>query len=105
MYGPPLYRDGLYCYGEMDALMSVTELGSLEHNKLVGKDIGWKKRSIFWDLPYWKDLLIRHHLDIMHIEKNCFENIFYTILGVCQGSQRTIHEGEWIWNTFVIDRV
>ncbi|CAH9080376.1 unnamed protein product [Cuscuta epithymum] len=82
MYGPPLYRDGLYCYGEMDALMSVTELGSLEHNKVVGKNIGWKKRSIFWDLPYWKDLLLRHNLDVMHIEKNFFENIFYTILGV-----------------------
>ncbi|CAH9132998.1 unnamed protein product [Cuscuta epithymum] len=82
MYGPPLQRDGSYCYGEMDALMLVTELGGIEHNKVAGKDIGWKKRSIFWDLPYWKDLLLRHNLDVMHIEKNFFENIFYTIMGV-----------------------
>ncbi|CAH9057817.1 unnamed protein product [Cuscuta epithymum] len=56
--------------------------GGVEHNAVAGKDIRWKKRSIFWDLPYWKDLLIRHNLDVMHIEKNFFENIFYTILGV-----------------------
>ncbi|XP_010245784.1 PREDICTED: uncharacterized protein LOC104589233 isoform X1 [Nelumbo nucifera] len=30
----------------------------------------WKKRSIFFDLPYWKDLLVKHNLDMMHIEKN-----------------------------------
>ncbi|CAH9095227.1 unnamed protein product [Cuscuta epithymum] len=81
-YGPPLARDGSYCYDEVSSLMSVTEVGGIEHNKIVGRDIGWKKRSIFWDLPYWKDLLIRHNLDVMHIEKNFSENMFYTILGV-----------------------
>ena len=29
----------------------------------------WKKRSIFFDLPYWSDLDIRHCIDIMHMEK------------------------------------
>ena len=29
----------------------------------------WTKRSIFWDLPYWKDILLRHNLDVVHIEK------------------------------------
>ncbi|XP_074353359.1 uncharacterized protein LOC141692428 isoform X1 [Apium graveolens] len=29
----------------------------------------WKKRSIFWDLPYWEHLQVRHCLDFMHIEK------------------------------------
>ena len=28
----------------------------------------WTKRSIFWDLPYLKDSLLRHNLDVMHIE-------------------------------------
>nr|AAS79612.1 putative tnp2 transposase [Ipomoea trifida] len=42
----------------------------------------WKKRSIFWDLPYWKDNLLRHNLDVMHIEKNVFDNIFYTVMDV-----------------------
>ena len=30
---------------------------------------GWKKRSICFELPYWKSLYVRHFLDVMHIEK------------------------------------
>ncbi|XP_019434448.1 PREDICTED: uncharacterized protein LOC109341097 [Lupinus angustifolius] len=40
----------------------------------------WKKKGIFWDLPYWKYLLIRHCLDMMHIEKNVGDNVLFTIL-------------------------
>ncbi|XP_039133312.1 uncharacterized protein LOC120270384 [Dioscorea cayenensis subsp. rotundata] len=42
----------------------------------------WKKRSIFFDLPYWEHLLLRHNLDVMHIEKNVCENIIGTLLNV-----------------------
>jgi len=42
----------------------------------------WVKRSIFWELPYWKTNLLHHNLDIMHIEKNVFENIFNTVMDV-----------------------
>ncbi|KAL4580035.1 hypothetical protein LXL04_016209 [Taraxacum kok-saghyz] len=41
----------------------------------------WVKRSIFWELPYWRHLLIRHNLDVMHIEKNVFDNLSHTIMG------------------------
>jgi hypothetical protein len=34
-------------------------------------DVMWKKKSIFFRLPYWKDNLLRHNLDVMHIEKKC----------------------------------
>ena len=37
--------------------------------KLPKRDDNWKKRSIFFELPYWSTLLIRHNLDVMHIEK------------------------------------
>ena len=40
------------------------------------------KHSIFWEFPYWSTNLIRHNLDIMHIEKNVFDNIFYTVMDV-----------------------
>ncbi|XP_013646143.2 uncharacterized protein LOC106350852 [Brassica napus] len=30
----------------------------------------WKKKSIFFDLPYWKDMPVRHNIDVMHVEKN-----------------------------------
>ena len=42
----------------------------------------WTKKSIFWDLPYWKDNLVRLNLDIMHIEKNFLDNIFNTMMNV-----------------------
>ncbi|XP_004516272.1 uncharacterized protein [Cicer arietinum] len=40
----------------------------------------WKKKSIFWDLPYWAHNLIRHFLDRMHIEKNVSDNVLLTVL-------------------------
>ena len=43
---------------------------------------GWKKRSIFFELPYWKSLYVRHFLDVMHVEKNIFDNLIGTILNV-----------------------
>ncbi|XP_022003645.1 uncharacterized protein LOC110901103 [Helianthus annuus] len=46
-----------------------------------GETHNWVKRSIFWELPYWRKLLIRHNLDVMHIEKNIFDNLFHTIMG------------------------
>ncbi|CAA7013526.1 unnamed protein product [Microthlaspi erraticum] len=42
----------------------------------------WHKQSIFWELPYWKVHLLRHNLDVMHIEKNFFDNIINTLLDV-----------------------
>ncbi|XP_050937141.1 uncharacterized protein LOC127148161 [Cucumis melo] len=42
----------------------------------------WKKRSIFFDLPYWKELPIRHNLDVMHVEKNVCESIIGTLLDI-----------------------
>ena len=40
----------------------------------------WKKRSIFFDLPYWRHNQLRHCLDVMHIEKNVEENVLHTIM-------------------------
>ena len=40
------------------------------------------KHGIFWELPYWSTNLIRHNLDVIHIEKNVFDNIFYTVMDV-----------------------
>ncbi|CAA7043670.1 unnamed protein product [Microthlaspi erraticum] len=39
-----------------------------------GEYHNWIKKSIFWELPYWENQLLRHNLDVMHIEK-----IFSTI--------------------------
>ena len=42
----------------------------------------WKKRSIFFTLPYWKNNMLRHNLDVMHIEKNVVNNIIGTLLNI-----------------------
>ncbi|KAL9690719.1 hypothetical protein QQ045_011127 [Rhodiola kirilowii] len=41
----------------------------------------WTHMSIFYDLPYWSTLKQHYSLDVMHIEKNVFDNIIDTILG------------------------
>ncbi|XP_072054358.1 uncharacterized protein [Arachis hypogaea] len=43
-------------------------------------DSYWKKKSVFFDLPYWEDQMLRHNLDVMHIEKNVCDNVVFTIL-------------------------
>ncbi|XP_074283417.1 uncharacterized protein LOC141607966 [Silene latifolia] len=42
----------------------------------------WKKKSIFWELPYWQDLPVRHCLDVMHIEKNVCDALLGTLLNL-----------------------
>ncbi|XP_031106689.1 uncharacterized protein LOC116011274 [Ipomoea triloba] len=42
----------------------------------------WKKRSIFWDLPYWKYLQVRHCIDVMHVENNVCDSIIGTLLNI-----------------------
>ncbi|KAL6533521.1 hypothetical protein OROMI_027633 [Orobanche minor] len=43
-------------------------------------NLNWTKHSIFFKLPYWKSLKLRHNLDVMHIEKNICDNILGTLL-------------------------
>ena len=47
----------------------------------------WKKRSIFFDLPYWSDLDIRHCIDVMHVEKNVCDSVIGTLLHI-QGKMK-----------------
>nr|GEW96589.1 hypothetical protein [Tanacetum cinerariifolium] len=63
-------------------LKEVTEIGGAEFNASISISCGWRKHSIFWNLPYWKTNLIRHNLDVMHIEKNVFENVFETVMDI-----------------------
>ncbi|KAL6218695.1 hypothetical protein ACLB2K_011905 [Fragaria x ananassa] len=41
-----------------------------------------KKKSLLFELPYWEELLVRHNLDVIHIEKNACESVLDTILDV-----------------------
>ncbi|CAM8951043.1 unnamed protein product [Rhodiola kirilowii] len=62
------YRNNGRSFGQND---SIDGFG-VTHN--------WTKKSIFWDLPYWVNLKLRRNLDVMHIEKNVFKNLYNMIM-------------------------
>ena len=35
----------------------------------------WKKKSIFWELPYWQVLEVYNAIDVMHLTKNLCVNL------------------------------
>nr|GEU63134.1 uncharacterized protein [Tanacetum cinerariifolium] len=59
-------------HSEDDVLNEIENIDLNNKNDFRGP---WKKKSIFFKLPYWKSLLLPHNLDVMHIEKNVCDNI------------------------------
>jgi hypothetical protein len=49
----------------------------------------WKKKSIFWELPYWKVLEVRSTIDVMHLTKNLCVNLL-GFMGVYGKSKDTL---------------
>jgi hypothetical protein len=49
----------------------------------------WRKKSIFFELPYWKTLLVRHNLDVMHIEKT-FVRAYWVLCYKYQENQKMV---------------
>ncbi|XP_057548101.1 uncharacterized protein LOC130826536 [Amaranthus tricolor] len=79
-----------------DVLQHYSRFSQAKYGKIVGKKrkrdasnslFGWKKKSIFFTLPYWRKLKIRHNLDVMHIEKNISDNILGTLMSI-QGKNK-----------------
>jgi hypothetical protein len=50
----------------------------------------WSRMVSLWKLPYWKNLKLRHNLDIMHIEKNICKNLIGTILNIPGKTKDTV---------------
>ncbi|GAB2277260.1 hypothetical protein Dimus_039225 [Dionaea muscipula] len=72
-------------------LPSMVDTGGMDINVGgYGETHHWQKRSIFWDLPYWSTNVIRHNLNVMHIEKNVFDNVINTIMGVTGKSKDNV---------------
>ncbi|XP_019237188.1 PREDICTED: uncharacterized protein LOC109217404 [Nicotiana attenuata] len=72
-----------------DVLMQLQGLGNVTFGKgqkrkrnAPNNAYNSKKKSIFFELPYWKTLLLRHNLDVMHIEKNVSHNILSIVMNV-----------------------
>jgi hypothetical protein len=50
----------------------------------------FKKRSLFWNLPYWKDLMVCQAIDVMHVEKNVCEALVGTLLDIPSKTKDTL---------------
>ncbi|KAI3793975.1 hypothetical protein L1987_36599 [Smallanthus sonchifolius] len=53
--------------------------GGVKRKRLTS-ELNWTKRSIFFELDYWSSLLLKHNLDVMHVEKNVCESLLGTLL-------------------------
>jgi hypothetical protein len=51
-------------------------------DKNTEEDDMWNKQSIFWELPYWKDLDAPPLIDVMYVEKNMCESLLGTLLNM-----------------------
>jgi hypothetical protein len=75
--GTEEHRVGPTAYSQVQVLEKIKSIKDFDDSKT------WKFVSgLFSYLPYWDFNLIRHNLDIMHIEKNVWENIYGTLLGI-----------------------
>ncbi|XP_050902383.1 uncharacterized protein LOC127112997 [Lathyrus oleraceus] len=52
-----------------------------KQKKITSNNI-WKKSSVFFDLPYWSSLDVRHCIDVMHVEKNVCDSVIGTLLNI-----------------------
>ena len=105
----PLRKKGKHFKGEADHRSKPTRpssdvlYGMVKNLKVVfGKGPGglsvpkdadnrvpmWKKKSIFWELPYWIMLEIHSAIDVMHVTKNLCLNLL-NFLGVYGKSKDT----------------
>ncbi|CAE5979936.1 unnamed protein product [Arabidopsis arenosa] len=75
-FGKPLDKESKRKRTELDQDEVVEEEECEESNDIWR----WKKRSIFFELPYWKDLLVRHNIDVMHVEKNVSDAILSILM-------------------------
>ncbi|XP_019082497.1 PREDICTED: uncharacterized protein LOC109125373 [Camelina sativa] len=97
--GPPREYDGDYILHQLRdfGVDQTSDCGGNGHSRIdgYGEHHNWHKKSIFWRLPYWKNLLLRHNIDVMHIEKNFFENIMNTALNVAGKTKDNVNTNEF----------
>ncbi|KAI5343141.1 hypothetical protein L3X38_011017 [Prunus dulcis] len=53
-------------------------------------NMNWTHKPMFFELPYWSKLKLRHNLDVMHVEKNVFDTLVGTILDIEGKTKDTI---------------
>ncbi|XP_060969526.1 uncharacterized protein LOC133036800 [Cannabis sativa] len=53
--------------------------GGVKHRR-VAENHNWRKKSIFYELDYWCSNILKHNIDVMHVEKNVCDSLLGTIL-------------------------
>ena len=75
----PVHRTGADVFGMVKDLEVIFGKGhggqSVPNDATTGHAPMWKKKSIFWELPYWEVHEIRSAIDVMHLTKNLCVNI------------------------------
>lgn len=79
---PPRRRSGREILEMIMHIPRMVDTGIAHQTSGYGDNHHWTKRSIFLDLPYWKDLLNPHNIDVMHTESNVFQNVFNTVMDI-----------------------
>ncbi|CAM8912231.1 unnamed protein product [Rhodiola kirilowii] len=79
---PVPFRTGHDMYNSVRDFPYIWEQGLKDSIDGFGVNHNWTKKSVLWDLPYWVNVKLRHNLDVMHIEKNVFENLYNTVMDV-----------------------
>ncbi|CAH9110792.1 unnamed protein product, partial [Cuscuta epithymum] len=59
----------------LEELSTFNNVFGKSQKKKTDSSCAWKKRSIFFELQYWKFNECRHNLDVMHIEKNICDSL------------------------------
>ncbi|KAM6543801.1 hypothetical protein CsatB_008248 [Cannabis sativa] len=73
----------------------------------VAETYNWRKKSIFYELEYWSTNILKHNIDVMHVEKNVCDSLLGTILDNYKSKDTTnwrhdlkkmgIRESLWIY--------
>ncbi|TYK02851.1 hypothetical protein E5676_scaffold218G00510 [Cucumis melo var. makuwa] len=83
---PPQPLSGEAIYFKLKEMIFSCEKKCSKNNNEGGNDY-WKRISDFFKLPYWKNLHVRHCLDVMPIEKNVCMNIVGALLDISEKSK------------------
>ena len=74
----PMHRSGKQIFAMVKNVKVVFGKGAGSQAVPTGEDgraAMWKKKSIFWELPYWECLEVRNAIDVMHLTKNLCVNL------------------------------
>jgi hypothetical protein len=85
---PPLYMmTGAEIQAEVDSLVLKEGQRRFEG---YGEEHAWSQKVGLWRLPYMKDLLLPHNIDVMHTEKNVAEALWATMMDIKEKSKDNV---------------